>query len=108
MEILQSILKIAAVFFIFVTPIPVMLGEAKPYQFCISVAFATFIAGTTLEFGIIRVALAVLSTLAVLILAILLYNAFIFLARNNEIQPTDYITRERLFCGLRSVWNLDV
>jgi hypothetical protein len=107
MDILQNILKTAAVCFIFTAAFPLIIGKAKPYQFCISVGLASFIAGATLEFGITQVALAALFAIAVLSAFISLFNAFIFLTRNNETQPTDYITTETLSRWRRMVWELE-
>lgn len=107
MVILQNILKTAAVCFIFTAAFPLIMGKVRPYQFCISVALTTFIAGATLEFGIIQVALAALFALAVLSAFISLFNAFIFLTRNTETQP-DYITKKTLLRWWRIVWKLEV
>lgn len=107
MDILQIILKTAAVCFILIAPYPIILGKVISYQFLISMTCATFIVGATLEFGIIQVALAALFAIAVLSAFILLFNAFIFLTRNNETQPTDYITKETLSRWRRMVWELE-
>lgn len=107
MDILQNILKSAAVCFALISAYPLIMGKVKSYQFRISMACATFIAGAILEFGIIQVALAALFALAVLSAFISLFNAFIFLTRNNETQPTDYITTLTLPRWWRMVWELE-